>query len=285
VESQSLTTDPAALAKEAANFERIAGELKTIIAQVEQAASNLEGQWQGKAAKAAQGALAWFHEAAGAQVRELNDISTNLYAAGVHYANTDGDQSNSLAAAMGMDGNGLSTSTHHRAATTSAPLSATDAQAQVQPATGAAPAAAATFNPGTTGAGKVQAVDFKRGGGPGDGFKTDDGFEQPMPEIGGEHIGGGGGPTPLEQGLGGPPGPPSDWWKDTPSPAPSFDLKEFEGDVLKTAGAVAGEASIAASLPAEGPMLPVGIVGLIAGANAIGDDLEKIVGDIEKGID
>jgi hypothetical protein len=28
-------------------------------------------------------------------------------------------------------------------------------------------------------------------------------------------------------------------------------------------------------------MLPVGIVGLIAGANAIGDDLGKIVGDID----
>jgi WXG100 family type VII secretion target len=99
-----LTTDPAVLSKEAANFERIAGELKTVIAKVEQVASGLDNHWQGAAAKAAQGAIQRFYEAAADQVRQLNDISNNLAVAGSRYDDTDSEQSGSLASAMQLNG-------------------------------------------------------------------------------------------------------------------------------------------------------------------------------------
>ncbi len=44
-----MNTDAAVLAKEAANFERISGELKGVIAHVESVAGTLAGQWQGQA--------------------------------------------------------------------------------------------------------------------------------------------------------------------------------------------------------------------------------------------
>ena len=74
-----MNTDAAVLAKEAANFERISGELKGVIAQVESTAGSLAGQWHGQAGTAAQAALLRFHEAAARQVQELNDISSNIH--------------------------------------------------------------------------------------------------------------------------------------------------------------------------------------------------------------
>ena len=52
-----MNTDAAVLAKEAANFERISGELKGVIAHVESTAGALAGQWHGQAGTAAQAAL------------------------------------------------------------------------------------------------------------------------------------------------------------------------------------------------------------------------------------
>ncbi len=52
-----MNTDAAVLAKEASNFERISGELKSVIASVEATAGSLSGQWQGQAGIAAQTAL------------------------------------------------------------------------------------------------------------------------------------------------------------------------------------------------------------------------------------
>ena len=76
-----------------ANFERISGELKGVIAQVESTAGSLAGQWHGQAGTAAQAALLRFHEAAARQVQELNDISSNIHTSGVQYTSTDEDQS------------------------------------------------------------------------------------------------------------------------------------------------------------------------------------------------
>ena len=74
-----MNTDAAVLAKEAANFERISGELKGVIAHVESTAGALAAQWHGQAGTAAQAALVRFQEAAARQVQELNDISANIH--------------------------------------------------------------------------------------------------------------------------------------------------------------------------------------------------------------
>lgn len=97
-----MNTDAAVLAKEAANFERISGELQAVIAQVEGTAGALAGQWHGKAGMAAQAALVRFHEAAARQVQELNDISTNIHGSGTQYTATDEDQTATLSSAMNL---------------------------------------------------------------------------------------------------------------------------------------------------------------------------------------
>lgn len=96
-----MNTDTAVLSKEAANFERIAGELRAVTARVESIAGGLAGQWHGQAGQAAQAALVRFHEAAGAQVQYLNEISGNIHTAGAQYAGTDQEHAQSLAARMG----------------------------------------------------------------------------------------------------------------------------------------------------------------------------------------
>ncbi|WP_069601495.1 WXG100 family type VII secretion target [Mycobacterium kyorinense] len=95
-----LTTDPAALVKEAGNFERIAEEIKAVITRVEQAATDLDTHWQGIAADAAKQALARYHEAATAQVGLLNEVTTNLHTAGLQYSATDDERAAALASAM-----------------------------------------------------------------------------------------------------------------------------------------------------------------------------------------
>lgn len=98
----AMNTDVAVLAKEAGNFERISGELQSVIAQVESTGSALASQMVGQAGTAAQAALARFHEAAARQVQELNDISQNIHQSGVQYSSTDDDQASSLSAAMNI---------------------------------------------------------------------------------------------------------------------------------------------------------------------------------------
>jgi WXG100 family type VII secretion target len=95
-----MNTDAAVLAKEASNFERISGELKGIIAQVEGTAGSLAGQWQGQAGMAAQSALERFREAAARQVQELNDISGNIHTSGVNYTVTDEEQNHNMQSLM-----------------------------------------------------------------------------------------------------------------------------------------------------------------------------------------
>ncbi len=96
----SMETDAAVLAKEAANFDRISGELKAVIARVEGTAGTLQAQWRGQAGMAAQQAFLRFQDAANKQVQELNDISNNIHTAGVQYTTTDDDQSSALANSM-----------------------------------------------------------------------------------------------------------------------------------------------------------------------------------------
>ncbi|WP_135451380.1 WXG100 family type VII secretion target [Mycobacterium sp. DL99] len=95
-----MNTDAAVLAKEAANFERISGELKSVIAQVESTGGTLAAQMQGQAGTAAQSALMRFHEAADKQIQELNEISTNIHTSGTQYSSTDDDQAGNLASSM-----------------------------------------------------------------------------------------------------------------------------------------------------------------------------------------
>jgi len=97
----AMNTDTAVLAKEAANFERISGELQAVIGQVESTAGALAAQMVGAAGTAAQQALVRFHEAAARQTQELNDISANIHTGGVQYTATDDDQAGALSSAMG----------------------------------------------------------------------------------------------------------------------------------------------------------------------------------------
>jgi WXG100 family type VII secretion target len=97
-----LTTDAAALAKEASNFERIAAELKNVIARVESTAAGLDNHWRGIAAQAAQQAISRFQQAADAQVAQLNEISTGIHTAAAQYSTTDDERAGALASAMGI---------------------------------------------------------------------------------------------------------------------------------------------------------------------------------------
>lgn len=67
-----MKTDAATLAQEAGNFERISGDLKTQIDQVESTAGSLQGQWRGAAGTAAQAAVVRFQEAANKQKQALS---------------------------------------------------------------------------------------------------------------------------------------------------------------------------------------------------------------------
>lgn len=96
----TMNTDVAVLAAEASNFDRISGELKSVMAQVEAHAESLKAAMVGDAGLAAQAALTRYHEAALQQQQELMDISNNIHTAGVQYASADEDQASSLASTM-----------------------------------------------------------------------------------------------------------------------------------------------------------------------------------------
>lgn len=97
-----MKTDAATLAQEAGNFERISGDLKTQIDQVESTAGSLQGQWRGAAGTAAQAAVVRFQEAANKQKQELDEISTNIRQAGVQYSRADEEQQQALSSQMGF---------------------------------------------------------------------------------------------------------------------------------------------------------------------------------------
>jgi WXG100 family type VII secretion target len=99
-----MNTDAAVLAKEAANFERISGELKGVISHVESTAGALAAQMVGQAGTAAQAALVRYNEAAARQIQELNDISANIHTSGTQYTATDEDQAGAFASSMNLGG-------------------------------------------------------------------------------------------------------------------------------------------------------------------------------------
>lgn len=101
-----LVTETSVLTKEAANFDRIVGELQSLAARVEAIASQMDSYWRGEAANAAKAAIARFREAARAQNQQLNDIASNIHCASSQYGSTDDERSQALASAMssGMGG-------------------------------------------------------------------------------------------------------------------------------------------------------------------------------------
>ena len=99
----AMNTDVAVLAKEAANFGRISGELTVVISQVEATAGTLAVQMQGEAGRAAQQALLRFQEAAAQQTKQLDDISANIHTGGIQYTATDDDQASAFSSAMNIN--------------------------------------------------------------------------------------------------------------------------------------------------------------------------------------
>ncbi len=87
---------------EAGNFDRIAGELTTVMNQVGMTASGLAASMQGAAGMAAQAALTRFEEAARQQTQLLTEISQNVQQGGVQYDTADFDASEALANQMNM---------------------------------------------------------------------------------------------------------------------------------------------------------------------------------------
>ena len=97
-----MNTDAAVLAKEAANFERISGELKGVIAHVESTAGSLPAS-----GTARRGLLPRPHSSASTRrlpgrSRSLNDISANIHTSGTQYTSTDDDQTSALSSAMNL---------------------------------------------------------------------------------------------------------------------------------------------------------------------------------------
>jgi WXG100 family type VII secretion target len=91
-----MKTDASALSAEAANFDRIATELTTVINGVEHTGGELAGHWTGQAGTAAQQALARFHEAGQAQIKALADVHEKISQAGVQYSRANEEQASAL---------------------------------------------------------------------------------------------------------------------------------------------------------------------------------------------
>ncbi|MGE2835369.1 WXG100 family type VII secretion target [Mycobacterium sp. SMC-4] len=96
-----VNADTPQLMAEAANFDRICGELATVLGQVESTAAALQASMNSEGAgAAAQAALLRFNEAAGQQIRLLEDISQNINISGTSYQNTDAQNADELANQM-----------------------------------------------------------------------------------------------------------------------------------------------------------------------------------------
>lgn len=97
----ALSADVPQLIAEAANFDRISGELQAVLAHVESTASGLAVALKSEGAgDAAQAALLRFHEASNQQIRLLADISENIHIGGTTYVNTDDQNASNLASVM-----------------------------------------------------------------------------------------------------------------------------------------------------------------------------------------
>lgn len=88
---------------EAANFDRIAGELTAVMNQVGMTAAGLAAALQGEpggAGPAAQAALTRYEEAARQQTQLLTEISQNVQQGGIQYDTADFDNAEALAQQM-----------------------------------------------------------------------------------------------------------------------------------------------------------------------------------------
>ncbi len=94
-------------------------------------------------------------------------------------------------------------------------------------------------------------------------------------------------PSQVDKDLGGSSAPaalPPDWGKPAPpSPPPTCSTDEFFGDLKKATEHTAAEVGGLAILPAEGPLLVPGVIGLGIGADLIADDVGKVADCFEKG--
>jgi len=96
-----VNADTPQLMAEAANFDRICGELSSVLAQVESTAASLQASMNSEGAGAsAQSALLRFNEASNQQIRLLNDISQNIHTSGTAYLNIDANNADDLASQM-----------------------------------------------------------------------------------------------------------------------------------------------------------------------------------------
>ncbi len=99
--SNPLSADTSALFLEAGNFDRISGELQSVLAQVEATASALATHLNSpEAGAAAQAALTRFHEASTSQIKLLSEISANIHQSGSNYVASDSHNAESLAQQM-----------------------------------------------------------------------------------------------------------------------------------------------------------------------------------------
>ncbi|MCH9640115.1 MAG: WXG100 family type VII secretion target [Actinomycetia bacterium] len=96
-----MNADTPQLMAEAANFDRIAGELQSVLAQVESTAAGLAQSLHSEGAgQAAQAALLRFQEASSQQIRLLADISQNIHTSGTSYLNADANNADDFASRM-----------------------------------------------------------------------------------------------------------------------------------------------------------------------------------------
>jgi uncharacterized protein YukE len=99
--AEPLSADTPQLIAEAANFDRIAGELKAILGYVNGTAATLATQLDSEAAgAAAQAALVRFEEASTSQIQLLNEISANIHQGGVDYDTSDMHSGEALSSQM-----------------------------------------------------------------------------------------------------------------------------------------------------------------------------------------
>lgn len=86
----NLSADTPQLMMEAANFDRISGELRGVLSYVESTAGALATHLNSPdAGLAAQQALSRFHEASANQIQLLTEISENIHQGGVQYDTAD----------------------------------------------------------------------------------------------------------------------------------------------------------------------------------------------------
>ena len=89
------------LMAEAASFDRLCGELSSVLAQVDGTTGSLAVHLNSEGAgAAAQAALMRFNEASTQQIRLLTDISENINISGTQYLNADASAAEELSNQM-----------------------------------------------------------------------------------------------------------------------------------------------------------------------------------------